>query len=188
MVDEREPRSAEIPDPDESGDWDMVRDSWVHPDIEDHRVAPGGPPHEPKQSAPSHSSMPPPLAPPHILSAMLDRLAADDWEGTLIAARAALAIQPMNDDAIQCQDMAIGSLTKLYGERLGWVEGRRFVWRRTGVRGDLDLRVRPVLRQVDGVATLEQIIASVDMRPLDALRCLSELVLANVIELVPETD
>ena len=177
MVDDKEPLSAEIPDPDESGDWDVVRDSWVHPDVENHPVL-----------ARAHSSIPPPLAPPHILSAMIERLAADDYEGTLIAARAALAIQPTNDDAIQCRDMAMTSLRKIYGERLGLVEGRRFVWRPTGGRADLDIHVRPLLRRVDGVATLEEIMASVDLRPLDVLRYLSELALANVIELVPDTE
>lgn len=188
MVDKKEPLSAEIPDPDESGDWDVVRDSWVHPDPSDLLVPAGTHPPARERTGVAGSSLPPPLAPPHVVSAMLERLAAGDYEGTLIAARAALAIHPTNDDAIQCRDMAMSSLAKLYASRLGLVEGRRFAPRRTGVRGDVDLRARSVLRQVDGVATTEQIIASVDLQPLETLRCLSELALANVIVLVPETD
>ena len=176
----QEPLSAEIEDPTASGEWADVRESWV--DLESAAIAlqpAAGRDVPPKARS---GSVPPALPPAHLVSAMLERLAAGDYEGTLIAARAALKIHPTNDDALQCREMAARALRKLYVERLGMVAGARSVPRRVAksARG-LELHARRLLELVDGHATIEDIVDAGKPDPLDSLRMLSELALSNVI-------
>jgi len=179
-VEDREPLSAEIEDPASSGDWADVRESWV--DLESAAVAlqPASGQDMPHRVT-GPASVPPALPPPHVVSAMLERLSAGDYDGTLIAARAALDVHPTNDDAQQCREMASRALRKLYVERLGMVAGRPCVPRRVRRGRGLELQARRVLELVDGVRTIEDIVDIAKPEPLDSLRILSELALANLI-------
>lgn len=174
-----EPLSAEVTDPDASGEWDEVRESWVDSDamlLEPAGRSSKNPP------PPSRSSLPPPLPPPHLTALMLERLAAEDYAGTLIAARAALAIHPTNDDALQCRDMAASSLRALYAARLGMDERTLRVpraWPRFA--GALDRRARTVFDLVDGRRSVEAICAASPLEELDTLEVLSELALTSAI-------
>lgn len=175
-----EPVSAEILDPDASGEWDEVRESWVDSDLMKLEPAGRGSRNAP---APDRNSAPPPLPPPHVVTAMLERLAVADYDGTLIAARAALAIHPTNQDAIQCRDIAGSSLRTLYLDRLGAKDGKDRVPHATGSTGWLDRRTRTVLDLVDGERTILAICAASPLETLDTLRILSELLLSNGIAL-----
>lgn len=174
-----EPLSAEIHDPDASGEWDEVRESWVESDMTKLEPAGRGS-HAPARA--QRSSAPPPLPPPHLTALMLERLASADYAGTLIAARAALAIHPTNDDALQCRDIAVSSLRALYMARLGMNEQTLRVprtWPRFA--GVLDRRHRTVLDLVDGRRSVEAICAASSLEELDTLQLLSELALLNAV-------
>src|SRR5258708_24393665 len=50
---------------------------------------------------------------------MLERLAASDYSGALMAAETLLVHQPLHGDALDCAQMARSELRKLYVARLG---------------------------------------------------------------------
>lgn len=175
-----EPLSAEILDPDASGEWDEVRESWVDSDLT--KLEPAGRSSQEPPPPRGRSSVPPPLPPPHVISLMLERLAAGDYAGTMIAARAALAVHPTNDDALQCRDMAASTLRELYASRLGMNEQTLRVprvWPRYA--GVLDRRHRTVFDLVDSRRWVEAICAASPLDELETLQLLSELTLMNAV-------
>jgi hypothetical protein len=157
------------------------------------------PPSEPAPMSSSQpKSHPPPL--PHSASRlaparvaadaafaerMLERLAASDYTGALMAAEALLVHQPQNADALDCAQMARSDLRKLYVARLGSLD--RVPHLKVAPPGltalSLDFRAGFLLSRVDNGATLAEIIEASGMPQLDALRIFSELYLQRVITL-----
>lgn len=119
---------------------------------------------------------------------MLEMLMRSDYEGARIAAEAVLRAEPSNADARQCSDMAASELRKLYQARIGpLTQIPRPVRPREGTQPPfIDARARLLLGSMDGAATVEQIVGSGVLTPLDALRIVSELVLAGVVVLGTE--
>lgn len=175
-----EPLSAEILDPDADGEWDEVRESWVESDLTVLEPA-GRMARNPPPPRGARASVPPPLPPPHVMAAMIERLAAGDYEGTLIAARAALAIHPTNDDALQCRDIAASSLRALYAARLGLADGAPRIPIPTRRGATVDRRMRTVLELVDGRRSVEQIVQASPLDSLDTLELLSRLFLSDLV-------
>lgn len=146
--------------------------------------------------APPLSSQPPPLpdsasridparaaAEAASVERMLERLAASDYAGTLIAAEAMLVHHPLHRDALDCAVMARSELRKLYVERLGsldWVPCTA-----VGLQGllglSLDFRAGFLLSRIDKRTSLAQVVGACGLPELDALRILSELYLQRVI-------
>lgn len=173
-------------------------------------VAPGysAPPEVPRHVMPA--SIPPPLPPsvrpmartpsdvfeafalgaarvPERSHAMLDRLAASDYDGALRAAEGVLRIEPQDGEALQCRELCRNELRRLYFARLGDAKGApRLVVGAAGLCAvDVDLRAGLVLSRVDGVATILEIARSGVVPELDALRILSELLLSGVLAIAP---
>lgn len=181
--------------------WVDVRDSWVGDRVS---PEPGPPPAPPPPEPPPPSdrlrSAPPPLPPsqrPAALDAagaerrerltgvMLERLAASDYDGAMIAAAVLLDEDPEHPDAVQTMDIASRELLPLYEARLGSLDA---VPKAVAARDPLAGLRRPpdetiVLAQVDGESTCRQIAHAVAMPRIQALRVLSELVLRGDIEL-----
>lgn len=160
--------------PEDSGDWEYVRDSWVSPE-------PAGPPQPVETSTPS--PVPPPLDSSSARQAevMLQRLAAGDYDGALFAADAILRRDATHADARQCADIAGSELRRVYLARLGSV-GR--APRRVAIPDaapPLDAPTRLVLSQVDGAATIDEIVDSGLLSRHDTLRILSEAYLRGLV-------
>lgn len=161
-------------DPNESGEWHAVRDSWVGEEPPPHGPAPHGPFPD--------SSIPPPIPSSRVVDLMLGRLAANDWEGTLLAASTLLERHPTHPDAQQCHAMATRALRRVYGDRLGIGDGQTRVPRKMDEHfSGADVRTRVVFRQVDGEASVDEIVEESHLDSLDTLRVLSELLLRNAI-------
>jgi hypothetical protein len=117
---------------------------------------------------------------------MLERLAASDYGGTLIAAEALLVHHPLHHDALECAAIARSELRKLYLARLGsldWVP--YIVVALQGLLG-LDFRAGYLLSRIDKRASIAQIVDRSGLPELDALRILSELYLQRVIAVAGE--
>jgi hypothetical protein len=116
---------------------------------------------------------------------MLERLAAGDSAGALLAAESLLVHQPRHSDALDTAQMARSELRKLYAGRLGSLDGVPRV--AIGPQGllalSLDFRAGLLLARADGRKPLSQIVESGGLPQLDALRILSELFLQRVIVL-----
>jgi hypothetical protein len=114
---------------------------------------------------------------------MLERLAASDYAGTLIAAEATLVHHPLHRDALDCALMARSELRKLYVDRLGSLDWVPYI--AVGLQGllglSLDFRAGYLLSRIDKRTSLAQIIAASGLPELDSLRILSELFLQRVI-------
>jgi len=152
----------------------------------------------PASSRPPRSS-PPPLPesasqiPPSRAAAdnafaesMLERLAASDYQGALLAADALLEYRPRDQDALDCAQIARSELRKLYIGRLGSIEAVP----RVAMGPDaifslksLDFRAGYLLSRIDGLSTIHEIVEGGSLPSLDALGILSELVLRRVIVL-----
>jgi len=120
---------------------------------------------------------------------MLDRLAASDYRGALIAAEAHLLHHPLCADAVDCAQIAGSELRRLYLARLGSL-GRvpRIAIGLHGLLGSsLDFRAGFVVSRIDGRASLEEIVERCGLPALDTLGILSELYLQRVIELSEES-
>jgi hypothetical protein len=116
--------------------------------------------------------------------AMLERLAAADYEGAVLAAHALLEYRPRDQDAIDCATIAQGELRKTYVARLGSVERVPVVAMGPDAifaLQSLDFRAGYLLSRVDRVRTIHEIIESGSIPSLEALRILSELYLRRVI-------
>ena len=126
--------------------------------------------------------MPPPIPSSRAADLMLERLAASDYEGTLLAASALLERHPTHADAQQCQAMAAKALRRVYEARLGIRDGRDRVPRRQNENfPGADVRTRLVFRQVDGEASVGDIVEQSHLDSIDTLRLLSELLLQGAI-------
>jgi hypothetical protein len=116
---------------------------------------------------------------------MLERLAAGDSAGALLAAESLLLHQPCHSDALDTAQMARSELRKLYAGRLGSLDGVPCV--AMGQEGllalSLDFRAGLLLSRADGRTPLSEIVESSGLPQLDALRILSELFLQRVIVL-----
>jgi hypothetical protein len=114
---------------------------------------------------------------------MLERLAAGDYAGTLIAAEATLVHHPLHRDALDCATIARSELRKLYVARLGSLDWVPHIT--VGLQGllalSLDFRAGFLLSRIDKRSSLEQIVDNCGLPPVDALRILSELYLQRVI-------
>jgi hypothetical protein len=115
---------------------------------------------------------------------MLERLAAGDYEGALIAAEALLLYQPDHADARDCAQIARSELRKVYLARLGGALAR-VPYLAVGPRGlvamSLDFRAGFLLSRVDGRTAVSTIVEASGLPELDSLRILSELVLESTI-------
>ncbi|HEY8038917.1 MAG TPA: hypothetical protein VIF15_03955 [Polyangiaceae bacterium] len=115
---------------------------------------------------------------------MLERLAAGDYLGAVLAAEALLEYRPRDQDALDCAQIAGSELRKLYAGRLGSLDRVPHV--AMGPEAlfavqALDFRAGFLLARVDGQASLNDIIASAGIPSLDALRIASEMLLKRVI-------
>jgi hypothetical protein len=159
---------------------------------------------EPEPSSePPPKSQPPPLPesasriPPARAAAdaacadrMLDRLAASDYWGALIAAEALLLHHPLHGDALECAQIARSELRKLYVARLGSLDNVPHIT--VGLQGlstlSLDFRAGFLLSRIESRRTLGEIIDGCGLPRLDALRILSELYLQQIIAMAEELN
>jgi hypothetical protein len=142
-------------------------------------------------------SVPPPLpeSASHLQSArvveddaladtMLERLAAADYEGAIMAAEALLEYRPRDRDALDAAQIAKTELRKVYVARLGSLDRVPHI-----VMGpdaifalkSLDFRAGFLLSRVDGLASIYEIVEGASIPSLEALGILSELYLRRVI-------
>jgi hypothetical protein len=114
---------------------------------------------------------------------MIERLAASDYAGVLIAAEALLEHQPNHADALDSAQIARSELAKLYQGRLGSLERvPRVVMGPEGLLAlSLDFGAGLLLSRVNGTATLGGIVEACGLPKLEALRILSELFLRRAI-------
>lgn len=157
-------------------------------------LTPAPPSSRPPKSAPpplpESASVPPPRAAVDdaFAEAMLERLAAGDYEGAVLAAEALLEYRPRDQDAIDCAKIAEGELRKTYVARLGSIERVPVVAMGPDAifsLQSLDFRAGYLLSRVDGVSTIHEIVESGSIPSLEALRILSELYLRRVIAFEP---
>jgi hypothetical protein len=138
---------------------------------------------------PQSASVPPPRAAVDdaFAEGMLERLAASDYEGAVLAAEALLEYRPRDQDALDCARIAQSELRKTYVGRVGSVERVPVVAMGPDAifsLQSLDFRAGYLLSRVDGVATIGEIIEHGSIPSLEALRILSELYLRRVIAFV----
>jgi hypothetical protein len=116
---------------------------------------------------------------------VIERLAAGDYAGVLMAAEMLLVHHPRHADALAAAQMSRSELRKLYIARLGSLD--RVARVAIGAEGllalSLDFRAGILLSCVDGLASLGEIVEDCGLSQLDALRVLSELFLRNAIVL-----
>ena len=115
---------------------------------------------------------------------MLDRLAAGDYEGAIMAAEALLEYRPRDRDALDAAQIAKTELRKVYVARLGSIERvPRIAMGPDAILAlkSLDFRAGFLLSRVDGVASVYEIVEGASVPSLEALRILSELFLRRVI-------
>lgn len=167
---------------DDSGGWESVRDSWV-PEPHDTLPPRSEPPPLPASvRAPRSERSPGDAA---LADRMIERLAAGDYEASLMAAEALLVRLPRDPDALDCAEMSRSALRDLYTRRLGGSLDRApgAVDRDALARIALDASTGFVVSCIDGTTTLGQIAFSGAVAPEDALRALSELYVQGVIAL-----
>jgi hypothetical protein len=121
---------------------------------------------------------------------MLERLAAGDYRGALMAAESLLLHQPNNADALDTAQIARSELRKVFVSRLGPLhQVPRVAMGPEGLLAlALDFRAGLLLSRVDGAASLGEIVDACGLAELDALRILSELTLQRAIALDPAGD
>jgi hypothetical protein len=168
----------------ESAGWEPVRDSWVEAP-----AAMDAPRSEPPPLPASVRELPARRSPSDeaLADRMLERLAAGDYEASLMAAEALLRRLPRDADALDCAEMSRTELRELYSARLGGVLHRVPVIASRGAIAALTLDVITafLLARIEGVSTLHEIAFAPGMSPERALRVLSELYLKGVIALHP---
>jgi hypothetical protein len=173
------------PSAEESAGYEAVRDSWVDgvpPDMQRPRS-------EPPALPASVREVPVERTPEDAVFAdrMLERLAAGDYAGALMAAEALLSRRPRDADALDCAEMSRTELQKLYESRLGPLDRvPRIVMTPAAIATlRLDVLAGFLLSRMDGHATLHEIAFAPGMTPDHALRVLSELHLQGVLALDP---
>jgi hypothetical protein len=115
---------------------------------------------------------------------MLERLAAADYEGAIMAAEALLEYRPRDRDALDAAQIAKTELRKVYVARLGSIESVPHVAMGPDAifaLKSIDFRAGFLLSRVDGHATIHEVIEGASIPSLEALRILSELYLRRVI-------
>jgi hypothetical protein len=117
---------------------------------------------------------------------MLERLAASDYQGALLAADALLEYRPRDQDALDCAQMARSELRKLYVGRIGSIDSVPHVAMGPDAIFSLkllDFRAGYLLSRIDGLSSIREIVESGSLPSLEALGILSELFLRRVIVL-----
>jgi hypothetical protein len=117
---------------------------------------------------------------------MLERLAAGDYAGALLAAESLLEFRPLDADASDTATMARTELRRVYIERLGSLERvPRLSVPLDGLMSHawVDARGALLLARIDGVATVRDIVEGAGMHTTEALRVLSELALRRAVTL-----
>jgi hypothetical protein len=115
---------------------------------------------------------------------MLERLAAGDYEGAIIAAEALLEYRPRDRDALDAAQIAKTELRTVYVARLGSLERVPHIAMGPDAifaLKSLDFRAGFLLSRVDGLASIYEIVDGAGIPSLEALRILSELCLRRVI-------
>jgi hypothetical protein len=166
------------------------------PKLELYNRAPAPPDSSPAPTSDPPKSLPPPLpesarrissvraiADAVFAEVMIERLAAGDYEGVVMAASALLEHQPNNTDALDCAQIARSELTKVYAARLGSMQRvPRMVMSPEGlVALSLDFGAGFLLSRVDGTHSIATIVETCGLPKLEALRILSELFLRRAI-------
>src|SRR5215471_17373519 len=115
---------------------------------------------------------------------MLERLAAGDYDGAVMAAEALLEYRPRDRDALDVAQIAETELRRVYLARLGSLErvphvvmGPDAIFALTS----LDFRAGFLLSRVNGLASICEIVDGASIPSREALRILSELYLRRVI-------
>jgi hypothetical protein len=179
------PGDPGTPKPDQSAGWEPVRDSWTDPPPAVTEATPRSvPPDLPSSVRETGASRSP--GDVAFADRMLERLAAGDYAGALLASETLLRHLPRDADALDCAEMARTELRKVYTARLG---------------GDLDcapsIAMAPeaiatltldvfagfLLSRTDGRTTIQEMLVGQGVAPDRALRVLSELYLMGVIAL-----
>jgi hypothetical protein len=114
---------------------------------------------------------------------MIERLAASDYQGVLLAADALLEHQPNHADALDCAQIARSELAKLYLQRLGPMQRVPRVAMSTEalLTLRLDFGAGLLLSHVDGRTCVGDLVEQSGLPRLDTLRSLSELFLRRAI-------
>jgi len=151
--------------------------------------AASAPPEATEEAKSHHAAWSPPsgnggeVQPADIASEMRDRFSLGDYTGALAAAESLLASAPDHLEAKRCADNCRSVLEQMYAARIGpldriphvAVPREKLQWL------SIDHRAGFVLSHVDGVSSLELIMAACGMPLLDVLRILHELVHSRVI-------
>jgi len=174
--------------PDQSAGYESVRDSWVDPlPASDLSAAPESQRSEPPALPSTIREMPAVRLPADTLSVdrTLERLAAGDYAGALLAAEALLRRLPRDADLLDCAEMCRVELRKLHESRLGSLDQVPSIAMSpadiAGLR--LDVVTGFLLSRIDGLTTLRELALAPGLPPDHALRVLSELYLQGVIAL-----
>ncbi|WP_394849068.1 hypothetical protein LZC95_16655 [Pendulispora brunnea] len=144
------------------------------------------PPPQPPQASRPRSVPPrpePPARPADIAAEMRDRFSLGDYTGALAAAESLLAEFPDHVEAKRCADNCRSVLEQMYAARIGpldriphvAVPREKLQWL------SIDHRAGFVLSHVDGVSSVQMIMAACGMPALDVLRIVHELVHSRVI-------
>ena len=115
---------------------------------------------------------------------MIERLAAADYAGALLAAESLLEFRPLDADASDTAQIARSELRHIYIERLGSLERvPRLAMPFEGLLSHVwvDARAAVLLARVDGAASVREIVEGAGMHTTEALRVLSELVLRRAV-------
>ncbi len=171
------------PTSEESASYEAVRDSWV----EAPRVVIEAPASDPPALPASIRETPGERAPreAELADRMLERMAAGDDAGALLAAESLLRLSPRDADALDCAEMSRSALVKVYESRLGALDRVPTIVLPPSEISALSLDVFAgfILSRIDGLTSLAEIVSAHGMAPERALRVLSELYLAGVIAL-----
>jgi len=139
-----------------------------------------GPGTSPSQRPPSPEA---PARPADTVAEMRDRFSLGDYTGALAAAESLLAEFPEHVEAKRCADNCRSVLEQMYAARIGpldriphvAVPREKLQWL------SIDHRAGFVLSHVDGVSSVQMIMAACGMPALDVLRIVHELVHSRVI-------
>jgi hypothetical protein len=169
--------------PDQSAQYESVRDSWVESPPQQSDVLRGDPPALPASIRETPAERSP--ADDAFVDRVLERLSVGDYAGALLAAEALLRRLPRDPDVLDSAEMSRVELRKIYKSRLGDLDQVPTVAMTpaalTGVT--LDVYAGFLLSRIDGLTTLREITLTPGVSPDHALRVLSELYLQGVIAL-----
>ena len=114
---------------------------------------------------------------------MRERFSLGDYSGALEIAEAILARDPVNAEALRCDEECRAKLVHMYTARIGPIDRvPMVVVAREQLRWlSIDHRAGFLLSHIDGVSSLEMILDVSGMPLLDALKILCELSQQRVI-------